>query len=246
LQPVFEGHLATAQESFKRQASLEPGDVIVSANGTSVGDVSVLNRLISDVRIDRIWTHGYRSDRLNLEALVAAFDHMVADAREALRKSGFQGEPTIQRYVSMRYLEQNYEEDILLAEGPITLTTIEQAYRDFHRRHEIFYGYAFPEEILELVHFKVTAIGPTPPIQLPHVQADGPSGSSAIRQVYFADTEKPLECPIFHRSSLRANSYLQGPTVIEEETSTSLLEPDYLLKVDTYGNLIILTRRDIP
>ncbi len=209
------------------------------------GQCSAFGTLISDVRIDRVWTHMYRSDRLNLEALVAAFDHMVADAREALRKSGFQGDPTIQRYVSMRYLEQNYEEDIPLADGPITRATIERAYRDFHRRHELFYGYAFPEEILELVHFKVTAIGPTPSIRLPPLRSDGPSVPTATRQVYFGDTEKPLECPIFHRSALRAHCALRGPTVIEEEASTSLLEPDYGLKVDTYGNLI-LTGRDIP
>jgi N-methylhydantoinase A len=176
---------------------------------------------------------------LNLEALVAAFDRMVADARDALRRSGFRGEPTIQRSISMRYLEQNYEEDIPLADGPITRATVEQADRDFPRRHEAFYGYSFPEEILELVHFKVAAIGPTPSIRLPELPVDGPGAPVATRRIYFDDGERPLECPVFHRGSLTANSSLRGPAVIEEEASTCLVEPDYAVKVDRCGNLIL-------
>ena len=209
------------------------------------GQCSAFGTLISDIRVDRVWTHGYRSDRLNMEALGSAFDHMVAEAGEALRKSGFQGEPTVQRYISLRYLEQNYEEDILLAEGRISLATVEQAYRDFHDRHERFYGYSFPEEILELVHFKVTAIGPMPSIQMPRVPSDGPCVPTGTRRVHFGHAEEPLECPIFHRSSLRAKVSIPGPAIIEEEASTSLVEPDYSLRVDDYGNLM-LTRTDTP
>jgi N-methylhydantoinase A len=80
---------------------------------------------------------------------------------------------------------------------------------------------------------------------MPQVHADGPSVPTAARRVYFGNADEPIECPIFHRGSLRANSFLEGPAIIEEEASTSLVEPDYAVKVDGYGNLI-LTRRDTP
>jgi N-methylhydantoinase A len=208
------------------------------------GQCSAFGTLIADVRIDRVWTHNYRSDRLNMDAVVSAFDLMVADACQALRRSGFDGEPTLQRYVSLRYLEQSYEEDILLADGPITEASLKQAYDGFHRRHELFYGYAFPEETLELVHFKVTALGPVPDIHLPKLDADGIAVPTAMRPVYLSDPERPVECPIYHRRDLKANMTLAGPAIIEEEASTTVVEADYALQVDPYGNLI-LTRGKI-
>ena len=57
-------HKTTAQEVSSRQASLQPGDIIVSANGTNVANASVLDRLISVVRIGSTITLGVvRGDR---------------------------------------------------------------------------------------------------------------------------------------------------------------------------------------
>jgi N-methylhydantoinase A len=203
------------------------------------GQCSAFGTLIADVRIDRVWTHDYRSDQLSIEALVSAFDDMVADAGQALRRSGFDGEPIVERYISLRYLEQNYEEDILLTEGSITEETLRQAYDGFHHRHELFYGYSFPEETLELVHFKVTARGPVPTARLPILDADGVPAPTAVRSVYLTDPEHPVECSVYHRRGLRANMTIAGPIVIEEEASTTLVEADYAVRVDSYGNLIL-------
>jgi N-methylhydantoinase A len=209
------------------------------------GQCSAFGTLIADVRIDRVWTHDYRSDRLNMAALVSAFDTMVADARQALRRSGFDGEPIVQRSISLRYLEQNYEEDILLADGPITETSLKAAYEGFHRRHELFYGYSFPEETLELVHFKVSTLGAVPTVQLPKLEANGVAEPRERRPVFLSDPARPEECPVYNRRDLTANMMLAGPAIIEEESSTTLVEADYLLRVDSYGNLV-LTREKTP
>ena len=206
------------------------------------GQCSAFGTLIADVRVDRVWTHAYRSDRLNLDHVVAAFDTMVSEIEIELRRSGFEDRPRIERYVSMRYLEQNYEEDILLTDGPITTETIEQAYQEFHGRHDEFYGYSFPEEIMELVHFKVTGLGPVPAVQLPRLASDGVAEPIATRLIFLSASETPIECAVFRRSHLKANSHLQGPAIIEEEASTTLVEPDFDLTVDYYGNLVLTHR----
>jgi len=207
------------------------------------GQCSAFGTLIADVRIDRVWTHDYRSDQLDIDAVAAAFDRMVEGAVAELRRSGFEDLPEIRRYISMRYLEQNYEEDILLAGGLITPETVQQAYEQFHDRHCRFYGYSFPDEVMELVHFKVTALGAVPAVQLPQLASDGGGTVSARkRRVYLSDPTVPVECPVFRRSQLKAHSRLQGPAVIEEEASTTLVEPDFDLEVDSYGNLILTQR----
>jgi len=203
------------------------------------GQCSAFGTLIADVRVDRMWTHAFRSDRLQLEAVAGAFARMVDEARSELRRSGFMDEPTVKRYVSMRYLEQNYEEDILLADGPITLETIARAYQEFHARHVQFYGYSFPEEIMELVHFKVMALGPAPKLHLPKLAAHGPLHETVGRLVYLSDPDEPVSCPVYQRADLPAGVQLKGPAIIEEAASTTLVEPDFSLTVDAYGNLIL-------
>ena len=208
------------------------------------GQCSAFGTLIADVRVDRMWTHAVRSDLLELNAVVSAFDGMVSEALDELRKSGFTDEPTVKRYISMRYLEQNYEEDILLADGPITMAAIEQAYKEFHARHVQFYGYSFPGEIMELVHFKVMALGPAPELHLPKLEGNGGLGEAVCRLVYLDDPEKAVECPVYQRAELPAGAHLKGPAIIEEEASTTLVESDFDLTVDSYGNMI-LNREDV-
>ncbi len=208
------------------------------------GQCSAFGTLIADVRIDRVWTHDYRSDELDIGAVAGAFQRMVEDALSELRRSGFEGQPTIKRYISMRYLEQNYEEDILLVDGPITEETVAQAYEQFHERHNLFYGYSFPGEIMELVHFKVTALGAVPAVRLPRLETGSDAAPSAMRLVYLNDPGVPLECPVFRRTQLKARAHLRGPAIIEEESSTTLVEPEFDLEVDPYGNLIIYQREE--
>ena len=91
------------------------------------GQCSAFGTLIADVRIDRMWTQAYRSDNLDLSNVINAFDQMVFDVKSELTRSGHLGTPFIERFISMRYVEQNYEEDIPLIDGPITIETIENA-----------------------------------------------------------------------------------------------------------------------
>jgi N-methylhydantoinase A len=203
------------------------------------GQCSAFGTLIADVRIDRMWTQAYRSDNLDVSHVINAFDRLVMNVKSELTRSGYDGVPIIERFISMRYVEQNYEEDIPLIDGPISLETIERAYKDFHARHNLFYGYSFAEEILELVHFKVVGSGPAPKIELPEISVSENSHLPRHRPVYLIDHEMPIECEVLQRRHLTPDRHIHGPVIIEEDSSTTLVEPDFDLRVDRYGNLIL-------
>lgn len=203
------------------------------------GQCSAFGTLIADVRIDRMWTQAYRSDNLDLSRVISAFNRMVLNVKSELARSGYDGAPVIERFISMRYVEQNYEEDIPLIDGPISLKTIEKAYKDFHTRHNLFYGYSFSEEILELVHFKVVGSGPAPKVELPEIAVSENSYHSRYRSVYLMDHETPINCEVIQRKHLTPDFHMHGPGIIEEDSSTTLVEPDFDLRVDRYGNIIL-------
>ena len=59
------------------------------------------------------------------------------------------------------------------------------------------------------------------------------------RDVYFAETDGYVDCPIYDRYALPAGASLAGPAVIEEFDSTTVLHPGFAVRVDETGNLII-------
>ena len=108
----------------------------------------------------------------------------------------------------------------------------------FHERHEAAFGYSFPDETIELIHFNVTAVGTTTPPR----PADAPEGPApepaAFREVSFAVSGR-VRTPIYLRADLPAGCELLGPAVIEESDSTTLLPPGARLLVGPGGILRI-------
>ncbi len=215
------------------------GRVIVPPHA---GLTSALGTLLADLRVDRSWTHAYRSNDLDVARINARFDELTEAALRDLRAEGFAGTPTIARSISMRYLGQNYEQDVPVPPGPIGEESIAAVMQRFHQQHEAFYGYSIAGEIMELIHFNVSVIGATPDVALPRWPA-GSDGSGAARprsqrEVQFAESGR-VDCPIYRRTDLPAGAGLTGPAIIEDPDSTTLLPTGRQLTVTEHGLLVI-------
>src|SRR5947208_16787805 len=66
----------------------------------------------------------------------------------------------------MRYFGQNYENEVEIDAGALDEAALDAAFRRFDAIHAERYGYLIEGEVIELVSFKVTAIGPRPPLDL--------------------------------------------------------------------------------
>lgn len=200
---------------------------------------SAFGALLADLRVDRIWTHGYRSTNLDPGRFEERFNALVASAVRDLREEGFTGEPVVLRSISMRYLGQNYEQDVPVPPGPITAETLREVMRRFDQQHEQFYGYHIAGETMEFIHFKVSAIGPVSKIDLPPLSgAAAPARPRSTRSVYFEGRGRQ-SCPVFRRGDLGAGSKVGGPALIEEENSVTLVHPGQALEATTDGMLIL-------
>jgi N-methylhydantoinase A len=200
---------------------------------------SAFGALLADLRVDRIWTHGYRSTNLDPGRFEERFNALAASAVRDLREEGFTGEPIVLRSISMRYLGQNYEQDIPVPPGPITAESLGEVMRRFDEQHEQFYGYHIAGETMEFIHFKVSAIGPVSKIDLPSVlPATAAPRARSTRPVCF-EAEGRQDCPVFRREDLGAGNRLRGPALIEEENSVTLVHPGQNLELTRDGTLII-------
>ena len=211
--------------------------IIVPPNA---GLASAFGALVADLRVDRSWTHAYRSNKLDVAHIDERFDAFTESALEALREEGFSGTPVVQRSISMRYMGQNYEQDVPVAPGSITESTLADVFERFHRQHEAFYGYNIPGEIMELIHFNVSVIGEVSKATLPKLNSGSANGSGpgAYRRVYF-ESAGSIDCPIYLREVLTAGAVIEGPAVIDGVDSTVVLPAEKQLSVSEEGLLII-------
>ncbi len=203
------------------------------------GVFSALGLLLADIRVDKVWTQAFRSNDVDAAVVNRQFGRITDRAINELAQEGYAGEPEIRRAINMRYFGQNYEHEVEIAGGQLDAAALERAFRRFDALHADRYGYTIEGEVIELVSFKVTAIGRRPALDLS--QADGGGSFERSSRPVYVRGEGWLEATIAHRSSLAAGERIDGPAVIEEEGSTLFLEPGMTVERHQQGALLVET-----
>jgi len=203
------------------------------------GVFSALGLLLADIRVDKVWTQAFRSNDVDAELVNRQFGRITERAVAELRQEGYAGEPEIRRAINMRYFGQNYEHEVEIEGGELDEAALERAFRGFDRLHAERYGYRIEGEVIELVSFKVTVIGRRPHLDLARARASTRRERST-RDVYVRG-QGFVEAAVVHRSALEPGEHVEGPAVIEEEGSTSFLEPGMTVRRTAEGPLVIET-----
>ena len=212
------------------------GRVVIPPNA---GLASAFGTLVADLRVDRSWTHAYRSNDLDVERIDERFESLTKSALGDLAAEGFAGEPVVQRSISMRYMGQNYEQDVSVPPGRIAEAAIQDVFDRFHRQHQGFYGYEMPGEVMELIHFNVSVIGAVPKVRLPLWRSSSGNGTSPASRSLHLGAEGPRDCPVYLRCELAADAVIRGPAVIDDADSTVALPPERRLTVTDHGILVV-------
>jgi N-methylhydantoinase A/oxoprolinase/acetone carboxylase beta subunit len=101
------------------------------------------------------------------------------------------------------------------------------------------YGYASPEEPVEIVTWKLSAIGGSPRIALAKAGARSGEGSrKGVRRAYFPETRGYADTPVYDRYAIAPGMSLTGPAIVEERESTTVIPPGMTATADEYANLL--------
>lgn len=115
----------------------------------------------------------------------------------------------------------------------------------FHAEHRLRHGHAMPQPA-EIVTVRVRALGvlAKPEIgELPRAQYS-PAEPIGRRPAYDISAEQWTDFPTYDRHALAPSSWIAGPAVVEEGTSTTVFFGDQQLEVDSYGQLLVRARED--
>lgn len=209
----------------------------------SPGTTSAIGLLVTDLTHDYATSFIQRTDAADLTAIENAFRQLEEQGRSALEREGVNPQQILlRRQLEMRYVGQSFELVIALPEGGPQMSELGEVVSRFHEDHQATYGTSTPGGPVEIVNLRVTAIGR---IEKPKLREIGRAGGDvasarkAVRPVFFPETRGMIDCPIYDRHSLGAEMVVEGPAVVEEADSTTVIHPGYEVKVDRFGNLLL-------
>ena len=146
------------------------------------------------------------------------------------------------RYADMRYRGQEHSVKVDLSDGVIGADIIAQTIDQFHDAHEREYSFRLSVPV-ELVNFHVAGVAIAPKPDLPRIEAAGRTAAVALastRRVDF-DEDGIYDTPIYARERLPVDFAIDGPAIIEEPASTTIVLPGQSAAMDAFGNIRIVT-----
>ena len=136
----------------------------------------------------------------------------------------------------MRYIHQNYELNLPLSGFEIKKEDAAQIQKDFHKKHEQSYGHSDPGEPVLVVNLRVRAVKKLPKPHFPEMKESKKAPEkSGTRRVRFGNQWR--KTPIYQRQEIRPGREIDGPAVVEETESTTLVGPGWRLEADRRGHL---------
>ena len=216
---------------------------------TSPGTTSATGLLVSDLKHEYSSTLIRQVGSVDTDEVEEAYRGLEAQGRAALEREGVAPKQmSFLRQIDMRYVGQSYELPVPAPRRKLGRAGLDAVVDRFHAEHERAYGHSAPEEPTEFVNLRVTALGNIPKPALGRLGRDAGEVESAckqVRPVYFSETNGYVDCPIYDRYLLGNGGVIKGPAVVEEIDSTTVVHPGWQATVDSFGNLLVSSAREV-
>jgi N-methylhydantoinase A len=229
----FGGAAGLHAAELARELELER--IIVPATASVL---SAWGMLTSDLRYEVSRTHFETGARSTASEVRGIFVELETQAVKRL-KGWFDGSITVERSAEMRYGEQIFEIDVPLDgiefNSPSLIADIEDR---FHRRHEELYTYCSRDQEVVFVNARVAAIGAVaaPAAMESAVTSIAPCKPRSQRKAFFGQW---LDVCVYALDDLKPGQGLEGPAIVEAETTTVVINTGDRLTVNALGWLDI-------
>ena len=210
------------------------------------GNFSAIGMLVADLRHDYIQTYLHELRSAEIGKIINYFQEFARQGKATLLAEGAHPD-TVSHSLSLglRYRGQDH----VLA-VPVTLAELEGRCVDdfiarYDRTHKEIYGHAAPGEVVEVVNLELVATGwPQKERPLFFKPVSQQKGNPEVnwRQVYWGSDQGWQKTAIYRREELGVGFVINGPAIVEEYASTTLVLPGSTLTPDKLGNLIMEVR----
>ncbi|MGB3146694.1 MAG: hydantoinase/oxoprolinase family protein [Paracoccaceae bacterium] len=204
-------------------------------------------QIISDVKYNYMATAPLRLDNDAAYAKIdSLFNEIEAQGIAHLKADGFgRKDIVIRRSLDMRYVGQVHECTVEIDTFKVDGKSIGKVKEAFHRRHEQLYTYSERHSTVESVNIESTVYGR---VEKPKRMALAKGGAISAAQkghrdaVFSADGRR-VKTPVYDGGQLGAGAKISGPAIIEEITTTIVIEPGWKAVLDESGSYLLTRGR---
>lgn len=183
------------------------------------------------------------ADDAALDKINTIVEELTAEADAQLDADGIPAEArTYQKIMECRYLGQGFELRAEMPNGKLSQDNKQEVIDSFFDVHKEAYGHAFRDQITEGVTLRVIASAQVDTLRLPDLEHGGREDPHAAL-MYTADTVfdsgEPIPTPRYDREKLLAEDRVNGPSIITQHNSTTIVPPGYVATVLGHGDILI-------
>ncbi len=208
------------------------------------GVTSALGLLMADPRRDYVRSRLRLMSELDAAELSATLGDLQAQAEREFTAEGYAlGQLRREFAVDVRYLGQGYELTIPLGDSSeVSPEDVAAARTRFDEAHEKAFGHAAPDEEAEAVNYRLRASAVVPKAELKR-QAEAKAGAhiarAGERPACFDSAKGMIPCPVYDRTRLAPGHRFDGPAIVDQLDSTTVVYPGQRAVVDDYLNIVI-------
>ena len=204
---------------------------------------SAFGGLFADIVHDYARSYIANFSALEPGAIDEVAGSLAALARQDLERDGAnQGDAEFVFAFDVRYSGQSHELTVPVVGGPpFDREVLRRVERDFEDLHERTFAHRRPEEPRQLITVRLNVRLPRR-LATPRAAAGAGTADPAAprhRPVWFHEIEQVAEATVVDRAALAAGAVLEGPAIVEEDQSNTVVPPGLRLSAHASGDLII-------
>lgn len=208
----------------------------------SPGNFSAWGILNTDIKHDYVQTYIKPVSKVDVSELEDQFSELIEKGKKRLMEEEIPEENReFKLSLDMRYVGQEHTINVEVPSEALNEETLKKTTEKFDEEHQKQYKHSAPEEPKEIVSLRVTTMGKVKAPELPKLKKgkkQPPEKSiKESREVYF--NGEFIETEVFNRDSLLYGNEIVGPAIIEETTSTTVIPPDILARINKFGQIRI-------
>lgn len=207
----------------------------------SPGVLSALGLLVADIEHEEVASFAVKAAEVDPKDLMRMFSELYE--RCDGKRGGVGISETklhVYRSAEMRYVGQSYELEVPFPEGrgEITREIIDDLVKRFHDVHQSIYQHSAPDTPVEFIAFRtVFSQKPHPAPTLRELKPGAEATPKGRRQAYFEEYKGFVDTPLYERGALVPGQKLEGPAIVEQADTTTVIYPKQVAEVDKWGNL---------
>jgi N-methylhydantoinase A len=200
------------------------------------GVLCAMGCAVADIRYDYSQTFEQRVDRLDTKAMREAFARQRAEGEEQLKKGDVRHDSVeVAHFADMAFAGQ-----IHALRVPVEANYTADQMRDaFLKRYQSEFGNTLEGVPVGIVNLRTRVLGRRGGVATKTVSKEKASGAPKPikrRQVYFGGWH---DAAIYARTDIKPGMQFDGPCIVEQNDTTTVVEPGMIVKADPYGNLLV-------